>query len=242
MILADNGSPWYISGAPDRHWNNDALHQLDRLTGRDFEVVDTRLAPAPRPVEIASPAGGEFHAGRGSVSRGAQRHPADRERPRAVAVRRRAPVRAVGARTGAAAADREGRRRTSGRAERRRVPRRADGVRRLPGDIPEHPARPRRDRQQAARADDRLGPLRPRGRRSVVVAGGAQRRVRTDARGPRRAAAALPGRRDRRPPGPGGTAGGEARRGRPRRAAAASPPRPAAGRPGGGGGSRSSWS
>ena len=34
MILADNGSPWYISGAPNRHWNNDALHQLDRLTGQ----------------------------------------------------------------------------------------------------------------------------------------------------------------------------------------------------------------
>ena len=39
MILADNGSPWYISGAPDSKWNNDALHQLDQLTGRDFEVV-----------------------------------------------------------------------------------------------------------------------------------------------------------------------------------------------------------
>jgi len=41
MILADNGHAWYISGAPNPHWNNDALHQLDRLTGSDFEVVDT---------------------------------------------------------------------------------------------------------------------------------------------------------------------------------------------------------
>ncbi|HVV59513.1 MAG TPA: hypothetical protein VHC45_14225 [Gaiellaceae bacterium] len=41
MILADNGSPWYISGAPDAHWSNDQLHQLGRLTGADFEVVDT---------------------------------------------------------------------------------------------------------------------------------------------------------------------------------------------------------
>jgi hypothetical protein len=40
MILADNGSPWYISGAPNRRWNDDALHQLDQLTGRDFEVID----------------------------------------------------------------------------------------------------------------------------------------------------------------------------------------------------------
>jgi hypothetical protein len=47
MILADNGSPWYISGAPNRHWNNDALHQLDRLEGRDFEVVDTSSLPHP---------------------------------------------------------------------------------------------------------------------------------------------------------------------------------------------------
>jgi len=47
MILADNGSPWFISGAPDRRWNNDALHLLDRLSGRDFEVVDTSSLPHP---------------------------------------------------------------------------------------------------------------------------------------------------------------------------------------------------
>jgi hypothetical protein len=47
MILADNGSPWYISGAPDRHWNNDALHLLDRLSGKDFEVVNTSSLPHP---------------------------------------------------------------------------------------------------------------------------------------------------------------------------------------------------
>ena len=47
LILADNGSPWYISGAPNRHWNNDALHLLDRLTGRDFEVVNTSSLPRP---------------------------------------------------------------------------------------------------------------------------------------------------------------------------------------------------
>jgi len=47
MILADNGSPWYISGAPNRHWSNDALHTLGRLTGADFEVVDTSSLPKP---------------------------------------------------------------------------------------------------------------------------------------------------------------------------------------------------
>ena len=41
MILADNGSPWYVSGAPDSRWDDDDLHQLQTLHGSDFEVVDT---------------------------------------------------------------------------------------------------------------------------------------------------------------------------------------------------------
>jgi hypothetical protein len=41
IILADNGSPWYITGAPDPRWNDDDLHQLKRITGADLEVVDT---------------------------------------------------------------------------------------------------------------------------------------------------------------------------------------------------------
>lgn len=40
MILADNGSPWFVSGAPDRRWDDDDLHQLQALHGDDFEVVD----------------------------------------------------------------------------------------------------------------------------------------------------------------------------------------------------------
>ena len=47
LILADNGSPWYISGAPSPHWSDDQLHQLDQLTGRDFEVVDMSSLPHP---------------------------------------------------------------------------------------------------------------------------------------------------------------------------------------------------
>jgi hypothetical protein len=39
MILADNGSPWFISGAPSAHWSNDQLHTLGQVTGADFEVV-----------------------------------------------------------------------------------------------------------------------------------------------------------------------------------------------------------
>jgi hypothetical protein len=41
MILADNGSPWYISGMSDARFDDDVLHELDDITGRDLEVVDT---------------------------------------------------------------------------------------------------------------------------------------------------------------------------------------------------------
>ena len=40
MIVADNGSSWYISGAPDNRWNNDNLHMLGTIPGSDFEAVD----------------------------------------------------------------------------------------------------------------------------------------------------------------------------------------------------------
>ncbi|MBE0671644.1 MAG: hypothetical protein IH588_13740 [Anaerolineales bacterium] len=43
IILADNGSNWYVSGAPDERWDNDMLHLLDVLTGEDFEAVDTSV-------------------------------------------------------------------------------------------------------------------------------------------------------------------------------------------------------
>jgi hypothetical protein len=42
MILAGNGSPWFVTGAPSAGWNDDDLHALGRVSGRDFEVVDTR--------------------------------------------------------------------------------------------------------------------------------------------------------------------------------------------------------
>jgi len=46
MIVADNGSSWYISGVPDPGWDNDQLHTLHRVQGSDFRVVDTsKLRP-----------------------------------------------------------------------------------------------------------------------------------------------------------------------------------------------------
>jgi hypothetical protein len=41
LILADNGSAWYISGKPDDRWNNTNLHTLGNLLGSNFEAVDT---------------------------------------------------------------------------------------------------------------------------------------------------------------------------------------------------------
>ncbi len=39
MIVADNGSDWFISGAPDSRWSDDDLNLLKQLHGSDFEVV-----------------------------------------------------------------------------------------------------------------------------------------------------------------------------------------------------------
>jgi hypothetical protein len=44
LIVADNGSDWFVSGAPHPGWDNDQLQQLRRLRGSDFEVVSP---PAP---------------------------------------------------------------------------------------------------------------------------------------------------------------------------------------------------
>jgi hypothetical protein len=46
MMVADNGSSWFISGVPDSRWSNDDLHTLGKVPGSAFEVVDTSsLAP-----------------------------------------------------------------------------------------------------------------------------------------------------------------------------------------------------
>ncbi|HTV71685.1 MAG TPA: calcium-binding protein [Rhizobiaceae bacterium] len=46
MILADNGSDWYISGSPHSGWDNDALRVLGSVRGIDFQVIDSeRILP-----------------------------------------------------------------------------------------------------------------------------------------------------------------------------------------------------
>ena len=47
MIVADNGSDWYVTGASSQGWSNDDLHSLGRVTGSAFEVVDTSSLPRP---------------------------------------------------------------------------------------------------------------------------------------------------------------------------------------------------
>ena len=71
LILADNGSAIYISGAPDPRWNNDDLHKLGQLTGSDFEVVQMSAIYTPSNVPVgASPTIGSFTANPTSVSAG----------------------------------------------------------------------------------------------------------------------------------------------------------------------------
>jgi len=48
IILADNGSAWFISGKPDPRWNDDNLRSLSQLLGSSFEAVDAtvlRISP-----------------------------------------------------------------------------------------------------------------------------------------------------------------------------------------------------
>ena len=40
IILADNGSAWYVSGVPDEGWDNDELRELRSVLGLNFEAVN----------------------------------------------------------------------------------------------------------------------------------------------------------------------------------------------------------
>jgi hypothetical protein len=51
MIVADNGSPLNLCGAPDQQWNDTALNAIHRVAGKDFEVVETAgTAALPHPI------------------------------------------------------------------------------------------------------------------------------------------------------------------------------------------------
>jgi hypothetical protein len=72
MILADNGSAIYISGAPDSRWNNDDLSRLKTLTGADFEVVQmgTVYSSSNPPPIGSAPVINSFISGQTSIKRG----------------------------------------------------------------------------------------------------------------------------------------------------------------------------
>jgi hypothetical protein len=71
MILADNGSSMYISGAPDDRWDNDDLHLLNGVSMSDLEVVkmDTIYTASNIP-QGAAPTIGSFTASSTNVSAG----------------------------------------------------------------------------------------------------------------------------------------------------------------------------
>ncbi len=46
MLLANNRSDRFVSGAPGPRWNDEMLHTLARVKGRDFEVV--KMGPLMR--------------------------------------------------------------------------------------------------------------------------------------------------------------------------------------------------
>jgi hypothetical protein len=59
LVVADNGTSGMIGGVPHERWDNDALHQLGRITLADFEAVDTarlQISPASAAARGARPA------------------------------------------------------------------------------------------------------------------------------------------------------------------------------------------
>jgi hypothetical protein len=65
MIVADNGSNWFISGAPDTRWNDTDLHTLNQIHGSDFEVV--QMGPVITD-SVAVPANLQAVGGSGSIA------------------------------------------------------------------------------------------------------------------------------------------------------------------------------
>jgi len=71
MIMADNGSSMYISGAPNDNWNNSDLHNLGSITAADFEVIQmTPLYTAANVPTGANPSIASFTASSQLVSAG----------------------------------------------------------------------------------------------------------------------------------------------------------------------------
>ena len=90
MIVADNGSGWYLSGEPSSRWNDDDLHELTSMLGSNFEAVDltpdrdrawTRR-PGPRRRHGGDHSRPEFFRRRRPIARSSSA----RRRPRSVTI------------------------------------------------------------------------------------------------------------------------------------------------------------
>ena len=71
IIVADNGSSMYISGAPDDRWSNDDLHNLGTVNASDFEVL--QIAPLYTASSVPSgppPTISQFNASASTISAG----------------------------------------------------------------------------------------------------------------------------------------------------------------------------
>jgi hypothetical protein len=58
MIVADNGSSWYLTGSPSSRWNDSDLHSLSLVPGSAFEAVDLTPVVSGLSVTSGAPAGG----------------------------------------------------------------------------------------------------------------------------------------------------------------------------------------
>jgi hypothetical protein len=71
MIMADNGSAMYLSGAPDSRWDNNDLHNLSQVPASAFEVVQMNpIYTAGNVPQGSAPAIGSFTASAMTVSTG----------------------------------------------------------------------------------------------------------------------------------------------------------------------------
>jgi hypothetical protein len=71
MIMADNGSSMYLSGAPDDRWDNDDLHNLSQVPASAFEVVQMNpVYTAANVPQGAAPVISSFTASPSTVSAG----------------------------------------------------------------------------------------------------------------------------------------------------------------------------
>jgi hypothetical protein len=71
MIMADNGSSMYLSGAPDDRWDNNDLHNLGQVPASAFEVVQMNpIYTASTVPQGAAPSISSFTASSTSVSSG----------------------------------------------------------------------------------------------------------------------------------------------------------------------------